>query len=788
MATISFKEFSQGQPVSVVANEGKALREEAESGSPSLMSKLAERAKTFGSELSLKPSRDILNNAQPTENKDMVATESLLRGAQSPIRAIGAVGGAIGDVVGAGLESTGLDKPIAEALQPVVESDPVQKAMSAFKMLPQDTQDVLGAIVNTANIPLTATGAGAVKTGVQAGVKKAGEVAGKVATETASKVLPTSEGIMQRVARIPKGEQAKFEKLTGKSVGTFLDETGNYGTPDKIVERLYNDFTKSKQTADDALAQIQGTYKSAPVSTALKELEGKVERTSSPGAPDSDLARVTELVAKEKAEGLTMTEINEVKRIYERRVRLDYLKSNVAEDVTRANNVDNALRTWQFAEAEKAGLKNLPEINKFTQANKQLMDALGKEQAGIGGNNALGLTDAILIAGGSPESIASLLVKKTFSDPGVQSFVAKKLSKNKVKTGVPEANFSKQELPLSPKKESVSSPKSTPSPTKSKGIRGMVNPSELNPFKKKAKEFSSSEDFVKSYGQSVYRGTEKGGVLKESMDTDYGPGFYFANKKSTAEGYGKNVDGYFVNLKNPLKVKDRYEMNSIFDSNTTGKNIQDYLKSKGYDGIKVDNGGLAGQEGVGGFTVAFDRKSIVPFKEFTESKDFITAIQTLKKIWNDANELVPKKKVVSEVPTTAFHGTQAKDIVGTPKTSMGKMGDAFYVTVDKNKASAFGKEKNIQDNIIGASGKTIERTFRDPNFYPTSNVHSFDLSKLNIKTVADDREFFKYIHTGDVKDAKMIAELSGYDGIYNKDTGTFAIYNTTKLKKVNKAK
>ena len=549
MTTISFKEFSKGQPVSVVGNE---TTQEKAIPTQTLGSKLIERGKTALSEATLKPSRDIITQTQAGESKDLAGSEAILRGFQAPIRVLGAAGGAIGDVVGAGLEATGVAEPLGKAIAPVVQSDPVQKAMEAFKTLPQETQDVLGAIVNTANIPLGGAGVGTAKSVIETGIKKTGEVAGKVVTETASKVLPTSESIMQRVARIPKGEQVKFEKLTGKSVGQFLDETGNYGTPDKIVEKLYNDFTQSKATADNALAQIKGTYKSEPVTTALKELEGKVARTSSPGAPDSDLARVTELVAKEKTEGLTMTEINEVKRIYERRVRLDYLKGNVAEDVTRANNVDNALRAWQFAEAEKAGLKNLPEINKFTQANKQLMDALGKEQAGIGGNNALGLTDAILLAGGSPESIASLLVKKTFSDPGVQSFVAKKLSKNKVKKSVPEADFknAKLDMPQSEEKLLQSSTKSTPTPTKGKGIKwnaGFVDPGEI--FKTNSakinnivKKMSGDDaDMIREYLRAYRKGEPS---PKGFSDTFKAMGVKYKSKEDMATFLNKILEGF----------------------------------------------------------------------------------------------------------------------------------------------------------------------------------------------------------------------------------------------------
>lgn len=467
MAIISFDEFVKkaggtpdmvkpvaqpSQPSSVLSQLGQ--QKPVESPLRSLTSKLADRGKTIVSEVTAKPARNIMAQEQGSPSG---MANVLTRTTQAPIRVAGAVGGAVGDMVGAGLEATGLDEPIAKVLQPVVESDPVKKAVEVYKSLPQDTQEVLKAIMDSANIPLTVGASSLVKQGVESGLKATGEVleAGvKAGSNVASKVLPTSEGIMQRVARIPKGEQAKFEKLTGKSVGQFLDETGNYGTPDKIVEKLYNDFQLSRNNADNALGELQGTYRATPVRTALHELEGKVERTSSPGAPDPELSRVKELVAKERKIGLTMKEINEVKRIYERRVRLDYLKTNIPEDVARATNVDSALREWQFKEADKAGLKNLGEINKSTQTNKMLMDALGKEISGSAGNNALGLTDAILLAGGSPESIASLVVKKTFSDPGLQSWAAKKLSKNKEKIGVPEAQF-KEKLQLEAPKEGL---------------------------------------------------------------------------------------------------------------------------------------------------------------------------------------------------------------------------------------------------------------------------------------------------------------------------------------------
>lgn len=151
-------------------------------------------------------------------------------------------------------------------------------------------------------------------------------------------------------------------------------------------------------------------------------------------------------------------------------------------------------------------------------------------------------------------------------------------------------------------------------------------------------------------------------------------------------------------------------------------------------------------------------------------------------------ETTPTEVKPVETPVNAYHGTQSTEITGQPKTTMGKMGDAFYLTIDPKKAESFGKEKNVQDNIISASGKEIERTYRDPNAFPSSNVFNFNTSGLKIKTVANDKEFFKFVHTDNIKDAPDITKLSGYDAIYNKDTGTFAVYDTSKLKQVKPIK
>ncbi len=250
--------------------------------------------------------------------------------------------------------------------------------------------------------------------------------------------------IMQRVARIPKGAQAKFEKVAEESVGEYLVKRNIYGSVDDISTQLYDRFTKSKATADAALEQLPGVYKPPAVRTALDELFAREKRVSSDGAISPDLPSVKNLLMKFDRDGLTMADINEAKRLYERNIRTDYLKSIATkpEGVARATNIDTAIRRWQFNQAEKLGLKNLPAINKETQLSKALMDSLGKEYSGQAGNNAMSLTDWIMLSGGDPTAISGFLVKKTFSSKVVQSAIAKYLNKGNPTMGEVGAEIS----------------------------------------------------------------------------------------------------------------------------------------------------------------------------------------------------------------------------------------------------------------------------------------------------------------------------------------------------------
>lgn len=392
--------------------------------------------------------------------------ESEINPARAGVRVAGELAGGLGDIGTQALRSVGEATGITEnVIKPVSTAilnttigkkglEAVQGGMevyNAFKERNPEVAEDLEAVLNIgALFPVGKAGQAVGKTTVNAGKKTVegfidtmGRVSDKVvdvAESGVSKVLDP-ERVMQRVARIPKGAQIKFEKIAGESVGAYLNKRNIYGDPEDISRQLYERFSASKIAADEALEKLPWVYKDVkPAETALDDLLLREARVSTTGAPSPNLNRVQFLWNKYKSSGLNMSEINEVKRLYEKNIRLDFVKQNLPEGVARATNIDNALRNWQFQEAQRHGLKNLPDINKETRLAKELLDAVGKEYAGVAGNNAVSLTDWIALSGGDLSSVALYLTKRATTSKKIQSAIAKKVYSGE-KIGLPKGEF-----------------------------------------------------------------------------------------------------------------------------------------------------------------------------------------------------------------------------------------------------------------------------------------------------------------------------------------------------------
>jgi hypothetical protein len=406
-------------------------------------------------------------------------------------------------------------------------------------------------------------------------------------------IKPTN--IMQRVARVNPLDEQKFQQTAKESIGEYLVKRGIYGNDEEIMKQLAQRFSQSKQVADEALEKLPGTYRPEPVKTALKEMLERETRISSPGAPSRDLARVQNLVTKYENKGVTMPEINEIKRIFERNNRLDYLKQNLPESIAKANTLDDAIRGWQFNQSKQLGLKNLDEVNKETRLAKQLGDALFKKNVRGSGNNAFGLTDAVLLSGGDPQAISMFLARQTFGNKNIQSKIAKTIA-GKPTVGTPTAVFgskispkqaipdviigkSKQNIPDVVVGSRASKPVNAVIPvtnTKLQAFKAGQGNSQggyiVNPFQGKSKpkvdnqvvssgkmpevkvdlvsdpkNFKTADEFVKAQGIPMYHGSrstfdkfETANTGKNSLNS--GIGFYLADNPKGASTYGNVID------------------------------------------------------------------------------------------------------------------------------------------------------------------------------------------------------------------------------------------------------
>ena len=380
------------------------------------------------------------------------ATESYSRYLEQPNKTLG-----LGFATGANISknvSGALLTPVSVALKPIFDktvtpiteaiigTQPAQRLIDVLSKNPE----LVGAVADTLEIGLNVAGIEGTISTFRSGLNFAkGKAKGAIEPEIPPEGAPpsgpsglevtankTSAGIMNRVARLKPTDEVKFSKLSGKTPGEYLQETGNFGAPDKIIKTESAKFLESKNMVDVEMAKLPGAYRNGAVLDALNGLLERALAVSSENVPASYLSQVRGWLAKYKSTGLTMEEINAVKRLYERNVKLGYNKLLNAEKVEQATNIDNSLRNWQFKQAEELGFTNIAELNKQTQISKFLIDKLGDQVVGQGALNAVSITDWIILAGGNIEAISGFLTKKFFSSKAVQAKIAEILNSKEI--------------------------------------------------------------------------------------------------------------------------------------------------------------------------------------------------------------------------------------------------------------------------------------------------------------------------------------------------------------------
>lgn len=420
-------------------NAGYSLKETAQDAG-NIFTNFGERTYQAGSAIA----NDI------TSGKPLSAVSNFIAG-------IGrSVGGAFVDTAKLALPQSGEDAIASATAQvgtAVAQSRPGQAISDGYNSLSPDTQGNVDTALRFAEGGSELIGVGAAGRATRATAHTANSSVRKLddAMQTFSSSGVTTSGregisesfnlginpesLMQRVARVSKGKQTKFEERAGQSVGSYLVDRDIFGTPDQVADQLVERVRTYKNRVDRNLSQVDGSYKAPAIKTALDDLQEIDTKVSTQGAKGPDSDRIAELIKKHETTGLSLSEVNEVKRLYERNVRLNYLNpaSPKPEKLTRANNIDSALRDFVEQKAAAGGFKNVKQLNRETSLAKQLADDLGAEYAGMQGNNAISLTDWILLAeaANSPTAAAGFIGKKVFGSQRVMSATARALAKNK---------------------------------------------------------------------------------------------------------------------------------------------------------------------------------------------------------------------------------------------------------------------------------------------------------------------------------------------------------------------
>lgn len=237
---------------------------------------------------------------------------------------------------------------------------------------------------------------------------------------TQKRAVQFAEGLLQNMNRMTKWEQSKFVQRFWQNMGKRMNDRGL-----KTAEDLVEYFTRSKTKVDNALSAIQWRFTSKQLNDVLDDAVDFAVETKNPQS-----SRIVELWEKNAEWGLTMSEINEVKRFFESHNKFNYLTKGTAKQAELATNMDSALREWQYSIAEKNWFSNLAELNKETAAAKEILNGVKKREAWVVGNNPISLSDLVVAAGGgiSPESLASMFVKKWLETPAAKSKIVDMLN------------------------------------------------------------------------------------------------------------------------------------------------------------------------------------------------------------------------------------------------------------------------------------------------------------------------------------------------------------------------
>jgi hypothetical protein len=377
-------------------------------------------------------------NVSESQDRTIEGKQSLASGA---LQTIGQGAGLVGDVALEGIKAVTPDFVekgagwLLSLIGDAIPEEAKQKVVEWAEAHPEAV-DNLKAVGNIASLVPIGKGAQVGAKGVIKGTEKVAsktlDVTGSTAKQVGEKIVEKSGGLSEsliaNVNKINPSKRREFQIQQGVSEEKWLKDRGIVGTRETTVKELADRFQSLRQNVDEAIEKIPGQYRDERITGVAEESADFAKRIES-----SESGRITELAEKAKGVGLTPTEINEVKRFYERNVKTGYLKdpTKTAEQVQRATNRDAGIREALLEIADKNGFSNLREINKEIQASKFLADEIAGKMQGQAANNLMSFTDWVVATPGiaiDPAILSGFVAKNALSTETVRAFAAKALS------------------------------------------------------------------------------------------------------------------------------------------------------------------------------------------------------------------------------------------------------------------------------------------------------------------------------------------------------------------------
>jgi hypothetical protein len=258
-----------------------------------------------------------------------------------------------------------------------------------------------------------------------------------------------AEGLVARskgVKQLTNTFSDEFTRVQKKTPSKWMMEKGIAGTPNQMSNQLGKVLEASRSSLDEGLASIPDTFQTDTVKGILGDMKRKLKVFKPDDIPVSQrgkarIAKIENLARKHDKSGLTLTEMNELKRDLNRQIELYQSGKSVlkkGKDIEELGFLKDELKEFIEVEANKKGFKNVKSMNMQTKAALDLKRNLDRAIISSFKNRGLGLTDFIFAttagagatavggtAAGLKIAAGALLVKKIAESPMLRTRFAR---------------------------------------------------------------------------------------------------------------------------------------------------------------------------------------------------------------------------------------------------------------------------------------------------------------------------------------------------------------------------